>query len=121
MRKKRLLGGLAIVAGIVAGATAIPTAASAGNPDYCDQAWVCIYRDSWWGAGLGARSADPVYLGNDQQLPFSPITAMVGIEEMVFRYRVNIILKGLCFISISEFKLCIGDAVPWLDVCTMDM
>ena len=51
------MGGLAIVAGIVAGATAIPTAASAGNPDYCDQAWVCIYRDSWWGAGLGARSA----------------------------------------------------------------
>ncbi|MBK8691685.1 MAG: TonB-dependent receptor plug domain-containing protein [Deltaproteobacteria bacterium] len=29
-------------------------------------------------AGLGARSADPVYLGNDQQLPFSPITALEG-------------------------------------------
>lgn len=26
-------------------------------------------------AGLGSRSADPVYLGNDQQGPFSPITA----------------------------------------------
>lgn len=29
-------------------------------------------------AGLGARSADPVYLGNDQRLPFSPITALEG-------------------------------------------
>ena len=57
MKRKRLLGGLAIVAGIVAGATAVPTAASAGNPDYCDQIWVCIYRDSWWSDGLGARSA----------------------------------------------------------------
>jgi iron complex outermembrane receptor protein len=27
-------------------------------------------------AGLGARSADPVYLGNDQTLPYSPATAL---------------------------------------------
>ncbi|MDB4931910.1 MAG: TonB family protein / TonB-dependent receptor [Myxococcaceae bacterium] len=37
-------------------------------------------------AGLGARSADPVYLGNDQQLPFSPITAIEG--GVVFERRV---------------------------------
>ena len=37
-------------------------------------------------AGLGARSADPVYLGNDQQLPFSPITALEG--GLVFERRV---------------------------------
>lgn len=29
-------------------------------------------------AGLGARSADPVYLGNDQTLPYSPALALEG-------------------------------------------
>lgn len=29
-------------------------------------------------AGLGARSADPVYLGNDQTLPYSPVLALEG-------------------------------------------
>ncbi len=38
-------------------------------------------------AGLGARSADPVYLGNDQQSPFSPITALEG--GVVFDRRVG--------------------------------
>lgn len=34
---------------------AVPISASAGNPDYCDDVYVCIYKDSGFLTGLGAR------------------------------------------------------------------
>jgi len=57
MRKKMagILASAALAVGMV-GALA-PTAAFAGNASYCSGTYVCVYKNSGFGVGLGWRTA----------------------------------------------------------------
>lgn len=57
MKKKSasLLAAVGLTVGLLG--AAVPTAAVAGNASYCGGAWVCVYKNSNFGIGMGWRTA----------------------------------------------------------------